>query len=92
MGALLAKYRVEDGDYGYWDIPGDVRGHWKITGDIGGAPMMVWIWCNDDNCYLLPFANTRPYADQDGKHYGVHPCGGYEVDRVVIDEIMERGK
>lgn len=35
---------------------------------------VFWSEQTPDAYYALPFANTTPYADQNGEHYGTHPC------------------
>jgi len=32
-----------------------------------------------DTIYVFPFKSMEPYADANGDHYGVHPCGAYRV-------------
>jgi hypothetical protein len=69
---------------GGWDVPEDIHNHGRITGTQYGERIEVWVWHSDqaDRYYLFPFSSMRRFADKDGNHWGVHPCGGFEV---VID-------
>jgi hypothetical protein len=71
-------------DAGGWDVPEDIHNHGRITGTQYGERVEVWVWHSDqsDRYYLFPFSSMRRFADSNGEHYGVHPCGGFEV---VID-------
>jgi hypothetical protein len=43
---------------------------------------MVWIVYYPeypDYVYYLPFNDITPYADSNGNHYGVHPCGAFRI-------------
>lgn len=35
---------------------------------------VFWSEQTPDAYYALPFANPTPYADNNGEHYGTHPC------------------
>jgi len=36
-------------------------------------------------CLLNP---APPFADANGDHYGMHPCGGWAIDAPIIDAIL----
>ena len=73
------------------------NGGWETTGDeygvqkLSGADYEVWIFYSPTrNEYdLLPFANTALFADTNGEHYGMHPCGGWAVPVDALDMIIE---
>jgi hypothetical protein len=66
-------------DNGGWNAPDNIEGMYKIVGTLGNDLIEVWIWGNDDNYYVFPFNNTDVYSVNG--HFGMHPCGGYEVDK-----------
>jgi hypothetical protein len=77
-------------DNGGWDIPGDLEGQWKIVGEQYGATIEIWLWTNNsDYYYLFPLANNEPYMI-DGDHWGVHPCGGFEVDKLPVLNVIAK--
>jgi len=67
---------------GGWNVPADVIGAWQIEGDIDNSPVSIWIWSSEQTgaYYIFPFADTSLFADSNGQHYGMHPCGGWRVD------------
>jgi hypothetical protein len=72
---------------GGWDTTGDER--W--AGRLIGEQYVVWLFYSPSRreFELFPFADTRIYADANGEHYGMHPCGGWAVDEDIIDAIIE---
>ncbi len=40
--------------------------------------------------YVFSFISMEPYADANGEHYGVHPCGIYQVTAYPIGLIDAR--
>lgn len=38
--------------------------------------------------YVLPFANTTPYADANGEHYGTHPCAAILMSATEYDALI----
>ena len=47
------------------------------------SPIEIWIALGETEWYWFPFANTELFADANGDHYGMHPCGGFAVDAVT---------
>lgn len=68
---------------GGWRVPSDIRGAWEIDGDINDNPISIWVWSSEeaDSYYMFPFVNTELFADHNGEHYGMHPCGGWIIDK-----------
>ncbi len=83
-------------DAGGWSVPNDIVGAWKITGDNGNSEIWVWQSENEYAYYVFPFANTELFADGNGNHYGMHPCGGWQITRsdlnLLIIDIINSAK
>lgn len=71
---------------GGWETSGDER--W--AGRLIGRDFEVWLFHSEtrQEYDILPFANTRAYADSQGNHYGVHPCGGWAVDDTILEDLI----
>jgi hypothetical protein len=76
-------------DNGGWLTTGDERGRYRLVGD----DYEVWLFfsATRQQYDILPFANTTLFADANGDHYGMHPCGGWAIDAPIIDAILGKG-
>jgi hypothetical protein len=72
---------------GGWETTGDERWAGRLIGD----DYEVWLFYSPtrQEYDLLPFADTRLFADANGEHYGMHPCGGWAVNEDIINAIIE---
>lgn len=78
-------------DAGGWEVPDDIRGQWKIVGQMDGEPIEIWMWAgSDDYYYLFAFDNTKPFAAEDGSHYGIHPCGNGRIAKLPILNLIAK--
>lgn len=73
-----------DGGYA---LPGDTASWFKLY--INGN-RQVWAYASVEtgNAYLFVFDNLTPYADANGQHYGIHPCGMFAVERSAVGAII----
>jgi hypothetical protein len=73
--------------HGGWATSGDERWAGRLIGD----DYVVWLFYSPSRqeYELFPFADTRIYADANGDHYGMHPCGGWAVDKEIIEALIE---
>jgi hypothetical protein len=78
-------------DAGGWGIPADIQGAWLITQKPRKGGMEVWIWHSEatGDYYLFPFVSMERFADKNGEHYGVHPCGGWRVDGEAFGAVID---
>ena len=70
-------------DNGGWNVPVDIRplGRLYLWNDDTDRAM-IWIYIADSMpgwTYWFVFDNMKPFADRNGNHYGIHPCGVYRV-------------
>jgi len=74
-------------DAGGWETTGDERAAGRLVGD----DYLVWLFYSPTrNEYdILPFADTRLFADSVGDHYGMHPCGGWAIDAEIIEGLID---
>jgi len=71
-------------DQGGFDVPEDIIPLFRFRG-IGEENQAVelWIWwarSTPASLYWFPFPSVVPFADSNGDHYGIHPCGAYIVN------------
>lgn len=76
-------------DNGGWETTGDEYGRYKLTGD--GWEVWLFYSATRDEYDILPFSNPEPFADANGDHYGMHPCGGWAVDAAIFDALIGDG-
>ena len=74
---------------GGWFTTGDERGAYKMIGE--GYEIWVFYSPSRHEYDLLPFANTEIFADANGDHLGMHPCGGWAVERERIMRLLNHG-
>ncbi len=79
---------------GHWDIPEDTHGYVNditIYGIQDGEIIQVWIRYSEstEHYYLLSFDNMIPHTDENNENYGIHPCGGWEIDKKKIDFLID---
>ena len=76
-------------DNGGWATAGDERlvEFWEWPDLL----VTVWYSPSRDEYEFYPHKNIELYADANGDHYGIHPCGGWAVDATVIDILLEGG-
>lgn len=77
-------------DNGGFNVPDDtriMRRIWLYDGDgslyHATNRALIWIAVSPQTPmleYWFVFDNTRPYADANGKHYGLHPCAAVRVE------------
>lgn len=77
---------------GGYVVPEDCELVFKIGG-VGeeGQRVLVWVWWAEsqpDTFWVFPFRNIQPYADANGQHYGIHPCGMYTVEADDLQPIL----
>jgi len=68
---------------GGFDVPDDLRMAAQVRGRGERGEIMVWIYqspSTPEYSYWFVFASIVPFADGDGDHYGVHPCGAFRVE------------
>ena len=67
-------------DAGGWDARANVTGETVFYDGLkDGARWWALFKIGAERTIAYVFANTVPYADANGAHYGHHPCGGWEV-------------
>ena len=79
-------------DKGGFDIPDDWYFLPDVVFDTSKGKRYLWVIAapsTPGDIYVFPFKSMEPYADANGEHYGVHPCGAYRVTdyppRLLID-------
>lgn len=40
------------------------------------------------DCWLLPFVDMTPHADNNGQHYGTHPTGAWVIEKKLLDVFV----
>lgn len=79
-------------EHGGWDYPDGIEAmsftrYW-IFGKRDGVKFWVILYIGAEWSYGFTFANTEPYADANGEHYGQHPCDGYAIDGAALVEAV----
>lgn len=62
-----------------------------FTAEDGSERWLDIFWSEQtpNTYYALPFANTAPYADANGEHYGTHPCAAILMTQAEYSELLE---
>lgn len=78
-----------------FDEPDDMRIMWRVSLfnnagaeqfiDIGTSPTMP-------NLYVYAFDNIVPFADRNGRHYGMHPCRAFSMTPDHLTYLMEAAR
>lgn len=79
-----------------FDLPTDVIDYGKIrirrgTDEDWESRQEIWLLYSEseNEFYIYPFDDMHPFTDEEGLHYGIHPCGAYAISRETIDELLE---
>jgi hypothetical protein len=77
-----------------FDQPSDAFKHWSVT-LIGADGSEQWIYLFDsvqtpDTFYVYVFDNVQPFADNQGNHYGIHPCRAFAADANSVDNWLNQ--
>ena len=72
-------------------VPEDAVMIRRYTWDTSVGERYVWVFYSSstpDLYYVFPFKTMEEFADSNGNHMGVHPCGAFSTSRAQLDDII----
>ncbi len=77
-----------------FDQPNDAFKHWSVTmTDANGSEQWIHLFDSDqtpDIFYIYVFDNVQPFADNNGNHYGIHPCRAFAADANSVSNWLQQ--
>jgi hypothetical protein len=76
-----------------FDQPSDTFKHWSVT-LIQADGSEQWIYLLDSPQtpnvnYVYVFDNVQAFADNQGDHYGIHPCRAFATDTNLVSSWLD---
>jgi hypothetical protein len=74
-----------------FDEPDDLRIYWRVSlyDEAGGEQFIdIGRGGGDPALYVYAFDNITPYADRNGRYFGVHPCRAFSMTRESLDYLI----
>ncbi|PJF25086.1 MAG: hypothetical protein CUN53_14560, partial [Phototrophicales bacterium] len=78
-----------------FDEPDDLRILWRISLiDAGGATQFIDIGRSQASpqLYVYAYDNVVPFADRNGRYFGLHPCRAFSMQPTAFDYLIEAAR